>query len=360
MIQKSKTKHRVKIAIVGGGIFGVTTAIKLAKRGFSVDLFEKEPDIFRAASGINQFRLHRGYHYPRSQETMRDCLRTEQGFIKEYGKAVIGDEEHYYCIAKEGSFVSADEHRWVWKKTGLAYTIVKSTLVNHDKIEFIARGEEKRIDPTALKSICWQNLKGSRVNVRLKEAASKSKLKKYDFTIIATYAAINELLPEENHRNYQFELCEKPVVKLPRIFNHKCFVVMDGPFMCVDPLGKTGMFLLGNVTHAIHQTNIGQYPEYDPIYKKLLNKGVIKNPPITNFNKFIESGAEFIPGLAEAEHIGSMFTFRTVLPNLEKTDARPTVVTKIDNRTLTIFSGKIGNCVEAAEQAVAIVEQSFV
>src|SRR3989344_4667360 len=186
MIKNEKIRNLIKIAVTGGGIFGVTTAVKLAKRGFRVDLFEKEPDILRAASGINQFRLHRGYHYPRSQETMRDCLRTEQSFLKEYGKAVISDEEHYYCIAREGSFVSAKEHKEVWRKSGLTFAIAKPDLVNHEKLELTVRGEEKRIDPTALRKICWRNLKNNHVNVKLKETATKSKLKKYDFTIIAT------------------------------------------------------------------------------------------------------------------------------------------------------------------------------
>ena len=127
--------------------------------------------------------------------------------------------------------------------------------------------------------------------------------------------------------------------------------------MCIDPLGRTGSFLLGNVVHAIHQTNIGKKPEFDKKFKPLLNRGIIRNPPVTNFRKFIESGAEFIPGLVRAKHIGSMFTFRTVLPRLEKTDARPTVVTKIDSKTATIFSGKIGNCVEAADEVLALVKE---
>ena len=74
-----------------------------------------------------------------------------------------------------------------------------------------------------------------------------------------------------------------------------------------------------------------------------------------DFKKFIEAGSEFIPALVKAKHVGSMFTFRTVLPYKEKTAARPTLVTKIDPKTVTIFSGKIGNCVEAAEEVTNMV-----
>ena len=312
----------MRIAVIGGGIFGVTAAVKLARTGFNVDLFEKEKDLLMAASGINQFRLHRGYHYPRSAETIRDCMRAEAGFVKEYGGAVITGDHHHYCIAREGSLIHHNDYVRVCNDFGLGFVEAKPALVNHDKIGLTVRGTESRIDPDKLRKLCWRKLRSAKVNLKLKTVATSAELKKYDFRIIATYASINELLPPAKRRDYQFELCEKPVVRLPREFNKQCLVVMDGPFMCIDPLGRTGNFLLGNVVHAIHQTNIGKTPEFDKKFKPLLNRGVVRNPSVTNFKKFIESGSKFIPGLAKAQHVGSMFTFRTVLPKLEKTDAR--------------------------------------
>src|SRR6185369_6136850 len=99
----------MKIAVVGAGIFGTSTAIALAKNGYEIDLFEKESDILRAASGINQFRLHRGYHYPRSLETASSSRSAEASFLSEYEKAVSSDFEHYYCIAREGSKIYAKD-----------------------------------------------------------------------------------------------------------------------------------------------------------------------------------------------------------------------------------------------------------
>lgn len=359
MTKNSNNNLKAKVAVVGGGIFGISAAIKLAKAGFRIDLYEKEKYILMAASGINQFRLHRGYHYPRSAETMRDCLRAEASFLKEYGEAVIASDDHHYCIAKENSLIHHDDFVKVCRDFGLGFVEAMPALVNHEKIGIAVRGEESRIDPDELRKLCRRKLKSAGVNVKFGQTATMTKLKKYDFRVIATYASLNELLPSAKQCDYQFELCEKPVVKLPREFNKQCLVVMDGPFMCVDPLGATGNFLLGNVVHAIHQTNIGKKPEFDKKFKPLLNRGITCNPPVTNFKKFIESGSEFIPALAKAQHIGSMFTFRTVLPKLEKTDARPTLVTKIDDKTLTIFSGKIGNCVEVADGVLNIVNEKF-
>ena len=39
----------MKVAVVGGGIFGVTAAFKLAEH-YKVDLFEKNDDLLKAAS----------------------------------------------------------------------------------------------------------------------------------------------------------------------------------------------------------------------------------------------------------------------------------------------------------------------
>ncbi len=61
-------------------------------------------------------------------------------------------------------------------------------------------------------------------------------------------------------------------------------------------------------------------------------------------------------GVERAEHVGSMYTFRTKPPYREHDDARPTNVERVDDKHLTIFSGKIPTCVDAAEQVVNIIE----
>ena len=163
----SKTVNQ-KVAIVGGGVFGVTAAVRLARAGFGVDLFEKEKDILMAASGINQFRLHRGYHYPRSAETIRDCMRAEASFVKEYGSVVISGDDHHYCIAKEGSLIHHNDFVKVCSDFGLGYVEARPAIVNHEKIGISVKGHESRIDPDKLRKLCWRKLKSAGVNIKLK------------------------------------------------------------------------------------------------------------------------------------------------------------------------------------------------
>ena len=133
---------------------------------------------------------------------------------------------------------------------------------------------------------------------------------------------------------------------------------MDGPFMCIDPLANTDLHLLCNVTHEIHQTNIGKFPDVDKEYLHLLDNGIIKNPSHTNYAKFIKSSAEFFPEIKNAQYIGSMFTIRAVPPRVEDTDERPTLVKKINEKIITVFSGKITTCVEAANEVKKIIQKN--
>ncbi|MCL4416194.1 MAG: hypothetical protein M1365_05775, partial [Actinobacteria bacterium] len=210
-------------------------------------------------------------------------------------------------------------------------------------------------DVKILRKICWKKLKENNVNVFLRQKANKNVFKNYDYVVICTYGSNNLLLNKEDKVNYQYELCEKPVVYLPEEFSRKSIVILDGPFMCVDPLGYSKRFLLGNVKHAIHSTNIGKRPILKSKYAHLLNNGIIKDPPITNFGLFIESGSRFIPKLKKAKHVGSMFTFRTVLPNRESTDERPTIVKKHNHKVISVFSGKIPSCINAAHEVDKII-----
>ena len=66
----------MKIAVIGGGIFGITTAFTLGEE-YDVELFEKNNDLLKAASGSNQYRVHRGYHYPRSMKTVLEIMKSE-------------------------------------------------------------------------------------------------------------------------------------------------------------------------------------------------------------------------------------------------------------------------------------------
>jgi len=353
----------MKIAVVGAGIFGVTAALHLDAMA-DVTLFEKQDRILAGASFTNQYRLHRGYHYPRSPETVQELLGSVQLFRQEYGEAVIDDYEHYYCISKRDSLTSASDYLKFCKEHKLEYEIVDLDEVNSDAIDLCIRAEESLIDPYRLLSICRARLQSSSVDVKFNTWFLGPEVDDYDVVVNCTYANLNSMFRFANYkREYQYELCEKIVVQMPLGYTlGKNIVIMDGPFMCVDQFGPTSLSLWGNVVHAIHDTNIGYHPFVSNAnYYKVLDKGLSNMNNLlrahirTRFTDFIDSGKEFIPRMEDAQYVGSMFTIRTVLPRVDDTDERPTIVTRVDDKIINVFSGKIDTCVKAAQNIVDII-----
>lgn len=339
-------KFKPKVAVIGGGIFGVTSALKLQK-DFDVTLFEKNDDILKNASGINQYRLHRGYHYPRSKETAISAKDGTETFLQEY-PCSLPIQDQYYGIAAIGSKVNSSEYINFLKEVGLEFTEVKSKLVNKGSIDKLFKVNEGLFDPKQLYKLCKNRLDKSSIDLKLNTEFNQGLESSYDYIVNATYSNLND--NADVKKEYQYELCEKPVVKLDSKFKNKGIVIMDGPFTCIDPYSDTDYHVIGNVVHAIHHTNVGTQPTIPDKYKDLLNNGIVKNPSVTNWDKFKYTLTTFFTDMDNIEHIGSMFTVRTVLANRDFDDARPSIIEKESKSKFILFSGKISTAVDTANQ----------
>ena len=352
----------MRIAVVGGGIFGCTAAIHLAKTfsGSMVHLYEQHHDIMIAASGINQYRLHEGYHYPRSLATALECRRGNRSFREEYGKAVIDDGRQFYGLVS-GGLTTAENYRKFCEAAEMPYVwdSAKRLWSRSLRLTLKIRVKEGRIHPTRLRHIVRGKLLEAHVRQHLGTLAPPKLRNDYDRIVVASYAGTNRVLAELGcpTRAYQFEVCEKPVVRMPDWFGRDISaVVMDGEFGCIDPFANTGLHILGHVKHAIHARNVGFEPEIPDHLAGYIDHAIIGEPAGTRFKAFIDDMVEFIPSLREAKHVGSMFTVRAVLADQDETDARPTMVERLDDQVIRVFSGKIGTCVEAARDVAALLE----
>ena len=139
-----------RVAVVGGGLFGTTAAIHVARRGHAVHLFEEKSDLLRSASTINQYRIHRGYHYPRSPETTQSCIAGVSSFVEEYRDAVVADSRHLYGIAREDSKTSLSQFMQHCDAHGLFYRAVSAAeLINPERADAVEVVEDS-LDPGAL------------------------------------------------------------------------------------------------------------------------------------------------------------------------------------------------------------------
>ena len=352
----------MRVAVCGGGLFGCTAAVHLARAGHEVHLFERMPNLMQAASSVNQLRLHRGYHYPRSPETGRECRAGNASFFAEYRDAVITPERRkhggqYYAIAKEGSRTSAWDYISFLERESLPYRKSEAPFVSKENVELLIEVLESSVDPVALRHAVVAKLIAVGVLVHLGVQAYRRMRDDFDRIVVAAYAGSNEVSFQLGAptQQFQFEVVEKPVFKLHASFRDTSIVVMDGPFFSLDPFGATDLHLMGNVEHAIHATNTGFDPIVPDAIKGYLNRGIVAKPKRSRAGLFCREAARFVPALKDAEYAGSMFTVRAVLPGRDATDERPTLVQRLNEQVIRIFSGKLGTCVEAAKQAVRMI-----
>ena len=343
------------ISVIGGGIFGCTMAYKLAQYGFNVKLIEKKEDIFMCATGINQYRLHKGYHYPRCIKTALSTLGGVKTFLNEFNDCIVNKSiKHYYAISNKNSKVNRREYLTFLNKTKLDYTIIESHFLNN--VDLMIKCNEDLINIDKLKKKVLDKLNLFNVEIILNKEIKTLTDK---INIVATYANLNYLLKDK--QKFKFQLCEKIIFLLPSQYKNISVVIMDGPFMCIDPFGDSELHVMGNVIHCEHHSNIGYYPIIPEKYKRVLNNGIITDFEFSKKNEFIKSAMHFFPGIENSKYIGSMFTIRTTLSNVENTDSRPSIIlSDKDKLNYFIFSGKICTCVDISTEIINKLEKLLI
>ena len=96
-----KKKKLKKILIVGAGWYGCHIGLYLKQKKHDVEICEKSSDIFLGSSGYNQFRLHTGYHYPRSSETIEEAKKNYFHFVKRYKKFILFPKKIFTVLQKK-------------------------------------------------------------------------------------------------------------------------------------------------------------------------------------------------------------------------------------------------------------------
>ena len=346
----------MKIAIIGAGFFGSTIALKLSKK-HTVHLFEKEKDILNGASRVNQFRFHMGFHYPRSQKTIKEIKSSYKLFINFYSKRVFGNTKNYYAVANKGSKTSFNNYLRVIRKNYLNHKIIP---FNFPRTSKLILTNEKVLNYFKFKKNLKQKIKKSSIKLFLKKQFSKNLLNDYDKIIVCTYSSNNKLLGNLSSKyvkkKNRFELIEKILVKLPKRFKNHSYVVIDGKFVCLDPYLGTNYHLLSDVKYSKIEIIKKETPNFKSIKKRFLDNKIRKNIKKSNFEHFISHSSKYLPFLKYAKYIGSMFVIRALKRNVEKTDERTGGINFIDNKIISVFSGKWNTCVYVANRIEKILK----
>ena len=326
--------YKKKLAIIGAGFYGCTAGLVLSK-DYDIEIFEIENDILNSASKINQFRFHRGYHYPRSQKTIDQIKSSYKKFTKFYGKDVLKNTNNFYAISKKNSLTNFNKYIKILDKNNLYFKKIINEELFSNLIEGAIESNEKTLNYFKIKKKITQLLKKYKIKINFSALVHKKMLKDFDKIIVCTYANNNQILKTLGVKpitKYRFELIEKIIVKLPPKFKNLSLVVLDGKFVCLDPYLGTKYHLLSDVKHSKIEVINNKLPYFKNFKKKLINNTVHKNIKISNYKKFIDSSKKYLPFITEAKYIGSFFVTRTIKCNVEKTDERTTEIKKINNK----------------------------
>ena len=123
------------VAVIGGGWYGCHLALTLKARGFDVTLLEKENRLFQGASGKNQFRLHAGFHYPRSHLTREQIQSGLKEFNRRLPQFVRKLDTCIYAISSTASLLDMGTYINVFKSENIPYEHVYAETYGLSNVE---------------------------------------------------------------------------------------------------------------------------------------------------------------------------------------------------------------------------------
>jgi glycine/D-amino acid oxidase-like deaminating enzyme len=338
------------VAVAGAGVYGATVAVRLAALGHQVDLYDPL-GVLQAASAINQYRVHSGYHYPRSDETIVEVLSARDEFLKEYADAIVRATTNYYAIPREGSLTAPEAYEDVMARHGLPLRRREPPWMDFDFIDRCYEVEESTYDPDLLRDLLHSRLERAGVHLH-REPFPAARRAEYDFVVHATYG----LGPSRAQFSIaKYQVAEKILIQLPEELQHVALVVVDGPFTAFDPYGASARSLFGSARHTNHWTTTDPDEPVPEKYRRLLNRPTFEPCDFTNFEQMRAACALTAPAAASAVYLGSRFTLR-VVEDSPADDRRVLYVKESEPGELHIFSGKVVSAVKAARIVGDLIE----
>lgn len=365
--------------IIGAGLYGLYSALLLAKENKSVLVLEKDSNAFMRATYINQARVHMGYHYPRSLSTGVKSAGYYHRFHEDYGFCIHDKFRQIYATSNQFSWTSASEFRKFCKD---AEIFCEDINVNNYFKQGMCDGafltEEDTYDAQILKEYFLNALKDYK-NVKIiynaeidaiwrndpyYEIQLKEKNIRYKtgFILNATYAAVNQIqdLLQLQLFDIKYELCEIILCTVNEKLKNVGITVMDGPFFSIMPFGKTGLHSLTSVTFTPHITSYNSFPHFEcqslrsdgNCSAKILNNcNECQMKPKTAWDYMYNLAKKYLKEEYQFNYESSLFSIKPILKSTEIDDSRPTVIKVFSSNPtfVSVLSGKINTVYDLDE-----------
>jgi glycine/D-amino acid oxidase-like deaminating enzyme len=347
-----------RAVVVGGGFFGASVAVHLARAPHRrrVVLLEREPALMRRASLANQARVHGGYHYPRSFRTAFRSRANASRFVRDHAEAIVEPATSVYAIARLGSKVTAGQfHAFcrridapVAKAPPAVAALFDARLVEDvfvvDEPAFdatiLARTMARRLDEAGVEVIVGADVAdvrpGDGLEVTYRHAGGDVRRRSAPLVLDCTYgrSRLGAPAPEA----FKHELAEMALVALPPPLDRMAVTVMDGPFFSFVPFPSRGLHTLSHVRYTPHRS-------WDAGGRDA------PGPPAgdSRHERMLRDAARYVPALAGARYVDSIYEVKTLMLSHEDDDGRPIAFGRDAARPglYTIVGGKIDNVYDA-------------
>jgi glycine/D-amino acid oxidase-like deaminating enzyme len=331
---------RYDAIVIGGGFYGARLSLALRAARESVLLLEREPTLLGRASLVNQARVHQGYHYPRSILTAVRSRQNYDRFREEYHEAMFESFEHYYAVARNDSKTTAGQFLQFCKRVGAPASPAPDhirRLFDPSRIEDVVLVRECAFDAVKLRERLSKDLNREGVEVLIRATATRVSRENGGLRVQwsrdgatadaaasrvynCTYSALNTILAasDASITPLKRELTEMALVSPPEELRDVGVTVMDGPFFSMMPYpSRPGLSTLSHVRYTPHNAWL------DAPGAIRRDDRELREGHATRFPHMVRDAARFLPVIAGARYVESLFEIKGIMPRSEQDDSRP-------------------------------------
>lgn len=357
------------VVVVGGGFYGAHIAALLARRVSSVALLEQAPSLLTRASYNNQARVHGGYHYPRSILTSLRSRRNYPRFLADFPDAIDRSFTKLYAVARRQSKVTAGQFAEFCRRIGAPSKPAAKALAarfDADLVEAVFEVEESAFDARALAVTVQRSMTEAGVLVslgttvravspggprrlRVQWGAGAGESTTADWVIACTYSGLNDLLADSGLPLVPLvhELTELALIDVPSALRGLGITVMDGPFWSAMPFPAEGTHSLSHVRYTPHARWSDGGLDGHPVR----GDDVMRRLPGSRAPHMQRDAARYLPEMAAARYLRSLWEVKTILPRSDMDDSRPILARPVVGAPglITVLGAKIDSVYDVEE-----------
>ena len=362
--------------ILGAGIYGLHAALICAKRREKVLVLEIDEQAFSRASFVNQARVHRGYHYPRSISTALKSAKYFNRFCEDFSFAINKHFSKVYAISSTFSWTSAVQFKKFCDYAGIeCEETTPGKFFRPGAVEgaFVTREfafDAEQIKKHYLEELAVHTQTRIQYSAKIRDIIVANRCFEITladgqrvsspFLLNATYASVNQINAKLGFEllKLKYEICEIILGTMAQPYQDVGVTVMDGPFFSIMPFGLAPYQSLTSVTFTPHVTSYCQLPTFScqnaqnacsP--NQLNNCNTCGNRPTSSWPYMSALANKYLRDEMKYCYCKSLYAIKPILLASEVDDSRPTVIRKFSDAPvyISVLSGKINTIYDIEE-----------